>query len=114
MRATSACFSADDIRCYVCEQSHTVYKCPTFLAMSISQRIQKSTELNLCKICLRIHSDKKCKFKNCFKYNKPHNSLLHLIKTIPKSNNKEIEVKTNADSEPITTVTAHVYHNLKF
>jgi len=59
-----------------------------------------------------MHSDKKCKFKKCFKCNKSHNSLLHLVKAIHESNNKENEVKTNVDFEPNTTVTAHAYHKL--
>ncbi|KAE9521829.1 hypothetical protein AGLY_017764 [Aphis glycines] len=49
LRATSAYFLADDIKCFVCKQSHTIYKCPTFLDMSVPQRIQKVTDLNLCK-----------------------------------------------------------------
>jgi len=74
--------------------SHTMYKCPTFLDMTVPQRIQKVTGLNLCKICLRIHIlDKKWKFKKYFKCNKPHNSLLHLVKIIHELNIKENEVK---------------------
>ncbi|KAE9521837.1 hypothetical protein AGLY_017772 [Aphis glycines] len=49
LRATSAYFSADDIKCFVCKQSDTIYKCPTLLDMSVPQRIQKVTDLNLCK-----------------------------------------------------------------
>jgi len=112
LRSTSSYFSADEIKCFICKQSHTIYRCPTFLDMSVPQRIQKATDLNLCKICLRIHSDKKCKFKKCFKCNKAHNSLLHLVKVIQEPTNKDNEVKTNVvNSESITTVTAHAYHN---
>jgi len=75
------------------------------------QRIQKVTDLNLCKFCLRTHLDKKCKFKKCFKCNKSHNSLLNLVKIINESNNKDNEVKTNIEPEHITTVTAYAYHN---
>jgi len=41
-----------EIKCYVCNSSHTIYKCPTSIPLTIDNRIKKTTELGLCKICL--------------------------------------------------------------
>lgn len=34
-------------KCYICKLSHSTYKCPTFLALSISDRIKRVSELKL-------------------------------------------------------------------
>ncbi|CAI6355748.1 unnamed protein product [Macrosiphum euphorbiae] len=67
-----------EIQCYVCNSSHTIYKCPTFIALTIDNRIKKTTELGLCKIGLRRHEKKKCLARYCFKCAKPHNTMEHI------------------------------------
>lgn len=62
-----------EVKCYVCNSPHTIYKCPTFIALTIDNRIKKTAELGLCKICLRRHEKKKCVARYCFKFSKPHN-----------------------------------------
>ncbi|KAF0744804.1 Peptidase A2 domain-containing protein, partial [Aphis craccivora] len=64
--------------CYICQAPHTIYKCPIFIALPVTERIKKVTEMKLCKLCLRQHVPKKCNGKNCFTCSKPHNTMLHL------------------------------------
>ncbi|XP_022170758.1 uncharacterized protein LOC111034046 [Myzus persicae] len=99
-------------KCYVCKLSHATYKCPTLLALSISDRIKRVTELKLCKICLKQHYNKKCNMRNCPKCNKSHNSLLHITfnsNTETTNDTAEINNSDNKDNnnEPCTTISAH-------
>lgn len=66
------------LKFYVCKLSHTIYRCPVFLNLSIFDRIKKIDELKLCKICLHSHHGEKCKSRNCLKCTRPHNGLLHI------------------------------------
>ena len=52
--------STSKLKGYVCGLVHTIYKCPTFCGLDISDRIKRIAELDLCKICLRKHDRKKC------------------------------------------------------
>ncbi|XP_050549039.1 uncharacterized protein LOC126910474 [Daktulosphaira vitifoliae] len=51
--------SASTLNCYCCNEQHTIYRCPKLLSLSISERIKKISDLNLCKICLLLHPNKK-------------------------------------------------------
>lgn len=83
-------FAATDIpKCYNCNLAHTIFKCPSFLALAVPDRIIKVNALKLCKICIRPHNDKKCFGKKCFKCHKAHNTMLHL------NSSKESEENTN-------------------
>lgn len=77
---TSVAFTAtSEMKCYVCNSSHTIYKCPTFIALTIDDRFKKTSELGLCKICLRRHEKRKCLARHCFKCSRPHNTMLHIF-----------------------------------
>lgn len=76
--ASKSFASTSKLKCFVCGSEHTIYKCPTFCGLDISDRIKRVTELDLCKICLRKHDGRKCNARFCFKCAKPHNTLLHL------------------------------------
>lgn len=80
-RIVSTAFTTiTDISCFICNLQHTIYKCPTFISLSINNRIKKVNELGLCKLCLRKHDPKrKCLSRNCFKCGKTHNTLLHIV-----------------------------------
>ncbi|KAF0711208.1 DUF1758 domain-containing protein [Aphis craccivora] len=82
-RTKSNVFAAtSEVKCYSCKQAHTIYRCPSFLGLTISDRIKRITELKLCKICLRPHNDgDKCQSRRCTICSRPHNSLLHLLRT---------------------------------
>lgn len=112
--ASTALTITTDITCFICNLKHTIYKCPTFLALSINDRIKKVNELKLCKLCLRKHDFKKrCLSRNCFKCSKAHNTLLHILQN--KINNDEkTEIDAKTDRSPIPTdvnasISAHVH-----
>lgn len=77
---SAANVSMNEIKCYNCTGAHTIYRCPSFLALSVSDRIKKIDALKLCKICLRSHPNVKCQSRRCAKCSRSHNSLLHLMK----------------------------------
>ncbi|CAI6352741.1 unnamed protein product [Macrosiphum euphorbiae] len=97
------------LKCYVCQLPHTIYKCPTLIALPIKERINKVTELKLCKICLRQHENKKCFAKYCFKCSKPHNTLLHLaqIKNAEQGNKNSTENAEESTSAASSSISAH-------
>lgn len=66
--------------CLVCLESHLVYQCPKFKALSESDRIAKAKFLRLCFRCLRTgHMAGQCERNlSCRKCKLDHNSLLHL------------------------------------
>jgi hypothetical protein len=92
VRSTSLA-STEGIKCYVCKLLHAIYRCPTFISLTVSDRINKVVELKLCKICLRQHPDKNCMSRNYFKCAKPHNSLLHYPRPSSMQVNAEQEKK---------------------
>lgn len=63
--------------CLVCKEDHPVYKCPKFIAMSVSQREAKVRTLALCQNCLRPnHSHNTCTLGACTVCGEKHNSKL--------------------------------------
>ncbi|KAJ0182134.1 hypothetical protein K1T71_002856 [Dendrolimus kikuchii] len=66
--------------CKLCSQNHFLFKCPTFLLMPVEERHKYIDEKSLCKICLRLHTNKVCRYNfNCAKCkSKDHNTLIHL------------------------------------
>lgn len=45
------CITARELKCYNWMDEHTMYRCPTFLALPINGRLKKVYELKLCKNC---------------------------------------------------------------
>jgi len=99
-------------KCYLCKQSHTIYRCPTFLNFSIFDRIKKVTELKLCKICLRLHKGEKCQSKRCRICARPHNGLIHLSRsdndTSTYAESSSIMIRDKIDNENDSTATVSV------
>ncbi|XP_062711436.1 uncharacterized protein LOC134289528 [Aedes albopictus] len=85
--------SSADQRCTICDESHVTYKCSVFNGLSVSDRLAKVKQKNVCYNCLRSgHSVKNCPSKkSCSKCNKRHHTLLHLeagaISTQPANEN---------------------------
>jgi hypothetical protein len=69
-------------RCPLCENQHKLNACPSFLSLSIEDRIKQARTHKLCLNCLREnHVAKNCFTKSCCREcNKRHHSLLHLEK----------------------------------
>lgn len=98
--------SMSEIKCYACDLSHTIYKCPSFLSLAVADRIKRVNELGLCKVCLRKHDVKRCLSRNnCYKCHKAHNTLLHLI--IPQKYNEKKSNETSNQQTVSTSTSAH-------
>ncbi|XP_044766260.1 uncharacterized protein LOC123322380 [Coccinella septempunctata] len=66
------------LSCFFCKDSHSIYKCESFLGLSLEKRIEFVKQANLCNICLlNNHSSKKCRSGPCKKCKAWHNTLLH-------------------------------------
>lgn len=70
-------------KCEQCGKDHPIYKCPTFIAMSMADRFQRAKMAKLCFKCLGKHDiNDKCRFGNCptckreHGVDKEHNQLL--------------------------------------
>jgi len=105
--------NTSEIKCYVCQLSHTIYKCPKFIPLSAIDLIKKVNDLNLCNICLRRHDKRKCLGRNCLRCAKPHNTMLHInnYKHQPSSTSETSEAnsKTEEETPALSTVTAHAF-----
>ncbi|XP_060841938.1 uncharacterized protein LOC132922439 [Rhopalosiphum padi] len=98
------------MKCYNCQLAHSIYKCPSFLALPIPERIKRVGELKLCKICIRTHIGKKCDGKKCFQCHKAHNTLLHLKINKTESNIASEQYEDNSEEIPTAgnvSVSAH-------
>ena len=66
-------------KCGLCNGSHNIYACQTFLNQGINERIQSAKSLKLCLNCLRTrHVVKFCKSGKCKTCHRLHNTLLHI------------------------------------
>ena len=64
--------------CKVCREDHAVYLCPTFLKMSVHDRLKKLKEVKLCINCLKDgHFSSSCTARDCKVCNRKHNTLVH-------------------------------------
>lgn len=79
-RSQAACVAAVKFKCTHCSEEHSIYYCPKFLALTVSQRIAAIRKAKICSNCLRSadHSANKCASGNCKTCKRKHNTLLHL------------------------------------
>lgn len=64
-------------KCSNCKQDHPIFRCPTFRALVVNDRIKKIKVLGLCIRCLRSHEHPAdCKFGACPSCKKDHNLML--------------------------------------
>lgn len=83
-RSKQQSFHTATVGCRVCNgSSHPLRTCPSFLGMSINQRINYVTKAKLCKNCFAFsHSTQTCQSSGrCNVCGLQHHSLLHLIQT---------------------------------
>ena len=76
--------------CPHCKGSHTIFKCPSFGALTVQQRWDFVRATKLCVNCLRSHGDK-CGFGHCKRCDRHHNTLLHAD---PKTSTPKPETST--------------------
>ncbi|UYV61031.1 hypothetical protein LAZ67_1003189, partial [Cordylochernes scorpioides] len=86
--------------CFLCQQEHGIYLCPTFLDMEPIERRKKVKQLKLCFNCLRNnHSVNQCRSEfKCRKCQGKHNTLIHIDANIHQF--KEHTVGIPAIEEP--------------
>ena len=97
--------------CPVCQQSHSLQTCPSFLNMTVTERRKVVRQSRLCFQCLssghykRTCGHNKCNVRSC---GRRHHRLLHLNDPEPKkdSNNNE-----DLEQEKVTTRDANVQTN---
>lgn len=79
-------------KCPICDSPHLLFQCDEFLKLNIQDRIKTVKNAALCNNCLRGHKGNECKFGNCKKCGKRHNTLLHIEKgqCSDKNNTKEL------------------------
>lgn len=69
--------------CLFCNNRHPLYACTKFRTTDIDSRIKFIKDKNLCQNCLRQgHDVDNCRFGNCKRCNKNHNSLLICTMTV--------------------------------
>lgn len=66
------------LSCALCQNSHALYACPTFLGTAVENRFGLIKSLNVCYNCLRKRhkNGEACTSSNCKHCNKRHNSAL--------------------------------------
>ncbi|UYV70683.1 hypothetical protein LAZ67_8000259 [Cordylochernes scorpioides] len=107
--------------CFLCQQEHGIYLCPTFLDMEPIERRKRVKQLKLCFNCLRNnHSVNQCRSEfKCRKCQGKHNTLIHIDANIhqfkkhtvgipaieePDKNQAESSVKENNDALGVTSI----------
>ncbi|XP_045449094.1 uncharacterized protein LOC123657615 [Melitaea cinxia] len=65
-------------RCLLCNASHPLYACQTFLDYNLETKLKFINDKKLCINCLRLgHTVSDCRFGPCRRCNQKHNSLVH-------------------------------------
>ncbi|UYV72617.1 hypothetical protein LAZ67_10000067 [Cordylochernes scorpioides] len=107
--------------CFLCQQEHGIYLCPTFLDMEPIERRKKVKQLKLCFNCLRNNdSVNQCRSEfKCRKCQGKHNTLIHIDANIhqfkehtvgipaieePDKNQTESRVKESNDALGVTSI----------
>lgn len=86
--------------CNYCKLGHTIYKCPSFLEKSTSDRLRIVKEKNWCTNCLHSgHQINKCSSKSsCRTCNEKHHSLLHMRSSSNHSSNSQTTFSNQSES----------------
>ncbi|XP_018347285.1 PREDICTED: uncharacterized protein LOC108751546 [Trachymyrmex septentrionalis] len=106
-KAQSHLSNATAVKCPVCGESHSLYRCKRFISKPVSNRWDVAKQIQVCLNCLCSgHQQKSCPSKrSCFQCNSRHHTLLHrgtnsnkaLTETLPVS---EASASTSSASEP--------------
>lgn len=88
--------------CVLCNESHQLVSCSSFLSKSIADRFAFVKTNRLCTNCLKPnHAVRDCKTVGCSKCSRKHNSLLHreVVQTV--NNAEKTEVSSGADKSSV-------------
>lgn len=98
--------------CPMCQGSHPVYACQSFLDLSISEKYDVITRNKMCTNCLRFgHELNDCRFGPCKKCSKKHNSLLHREESNGGTQNNTVALFTLGKESQFTSSSALHSHN---
>ena len=91
--------SKRQFQCPICQQSHSIYRCNSFRAMSHSLRKQAVNKASLCPNCLKFdHGTGDCTGGLCLICDEKHNTLLHPTNTTAVSSSSAPERNTRNES----------------
>lgn len=84
-----------EITCFFCRESHSIYNCPKFGKLTISDRTQELKKQRRCLNCLRRgHLVTNCNSSSCRKCGERHNTLLH-------------KDKAQTEQQTLSSITSH-------
>ena len=94
--------------CALCNsKEHFLYRCERFLKLDPSARYREAKRLKLCLNCLKKgHRAELCKFTNCSKCSKKHNTLLHmqtLTTFTPTAHSSSSDVASSQSNSAVLT-----------
>lgn len=124
---SSTAKSSRAIKCVMCDGSHPLYMCISFLNLSVEDRhkfVSSKTNL-ICSNCLQTgHSVDECHFGSCKQCSQKHNSLIHLNNTsascnsihfIPKVTHTDATAHdSTSDGARANTLSLHAHSNISF
>lgn len=93
--------STTGVACVLCNGSHRLYDCASFLGKTVEERVSEVMRLKLCMNCLRKgHSSHQCRLGPCSKCKSRHNTLLHRNSSQAVNiNNVQTNNETDHDSD---------------
>lgn len=97
-------FKKQNLKCVVCNQPHSIYKCPTFQKLDLESRKRKVESLRLCQNCLRRHSQNKCTLSGCKHCGKFHNGLICDSVNRPSINTAVLQNTENRQEDSKSTL----------
>ena len=107
----SSAKTTSDKRCMACKDSHPLWRCPTFLAKTPTERTKLAVQYRLCFSCLnKDHSFRQCpKARKCTKEGctSSHNTLLHGSERIFPPRRPTDERSTVTRTSPTARETQH-------
>ncbi|XP_044585969.1 uncharacterized protein LOC123266006 [Cotesia glomerata] len=91
--------------CPCCKHLHPLYKCYTFNALTVGERIKFVKFSKLCNNCLRVHKGT-CTSSRCRVCKKFHHTTLHINQNVTQqTNNANVSKNNSAKIESPATVT---------
>ncbi|XP_050555834.1 uncharacterized protein LOC126911643 [Spodoptera frugiperda] len=111
--STSAAKSSRAFKCIMCDGSHALYSCITFLNLSVQDRLTfvQNKRNVICTNCLRTgHALDDCQFGPCKQCAQKHNSLIHVDNTASCNSLRYIPTLTHTDA-PANNATDSAHAN---
>uniref|UniRef100_A0A2H1X027 SFRICE_036894 n=1 Tax=Spodoptera frugiperda TaxID=7108 RepID=A0A2H1X027_SPOFR len=111
--STSATKSSRAFKCIMCDGSHALYSCITFLNLPVQDRLTfvQNKRNVICTNCLRTgHALDDCQFGPCKQCTQKHNSLIHIDNTASCNSLRFLPTLTHTDT-PANNATDSAHAN---